>query len=137
MMMPVVKVGEPGVERGEKNKRLMMELGVTDRELQANLPVGERIEVTLRQRNFWMFKKTVGELVVVCLSPLREILKGETPKPLGTAEVNAFLGANQEIGRRAGRADDGRADVHQRVYARSPCPCRPDREPYAGDGRAQ
>ena len=90
-LMPSITEGEVGVVRGEKVKRLMLELGVTDRSLQSRMPVGERIEVTLRQRNFWMFKKTVGELVTACISPTRELLKGETPKPLSAAEVNAFL----------------------------------------------
>src|SRR5438093_930611 len=52
--------GERGVERGERVKRMMMELGVADRELQGKLPVGERLDVTLKVRNFWMLKKTVG-----------------------------------------------------------------------------
>src|SRR6266404_4861524 len=56
--------GEKGVERGERAKRLMMELGVADRELQHKLPVGERLDVTLKMRNFWMLKKTVGELTI-------------------------------------------------------------------------
>ena len=70
-LMPWISEGEPGIVRGEKVKRLMLELGVADRDLQSKMPVGERIEVTLRQRNFWMFKKAVGELVVATLSPTR------------------------------------------------------------------
>ena len=91
-LMPSITEGEPGVVRGEKVKRLMLELGVADRELQSRMPVGERLEVALRQRNFWMFKKTVGDLVVACVSPTRALLKGETPEPLTAAEVNALIG---------------------------------------------
>src|SRR5438067_672969 len=67
-LFPVITEGEPGVERGEKLKRQMLELGVADRSLQCKMPVGERIAVTLRQKRFWGGKKTVGEFVVVCAS---------------------------------------------------------------------
>lgn len=90
-LMPSVTEGERGVERGEKVKRLMLELGVADRQLQSKMPVGERIEINLRQRNFWMFKKIVGGFIVLCISPTRALLTGQTPAPLGAAEVNALL----------------------------------------------
>ena len=90
-LMPVITEGEAGLERGEKVKRLMLELGITDRGLQGKMPVGERIEVNLRQHNFWMLKRTVGKLVVACVSPTRELLKGESPKPLGGAELGAVI----------------------------------------------
>ena len=90
-LMPSITEGEPGVERGEKVKRLMLELGVTDRQLQSKMPVGERIEVNLRQRNFWMFKKTVGQFIVASLSPTKSLLIGQTPAPVSAAEVNALL----------------------------------------------
>jgi hypothetical protein len=90
-LMPVVFEGEPGLERGEKVKRLMLELGVTDRELQNKMPLGERIEVNLRQHNFWMLKRTVGKLVVACVSPTRELLKGESPKSLSAAETASLI----------------------------------------------
>ena len=94
-LMPAISEGEPGVERGEKVKRLMLELGVADRSLQGKMPVGERLEVALRQKNFWMFKKKVGELVVACVSPTRALVKGESPAPLTAAVVNGFLSQRQ------------------------------------------
>jgi len=77
-----VREGDPHAERGERVKRLMMELGVADRELQQKLPVGERIDVTLKMRNFWMFKKTVGELMVASVSPTRELIRGDAARPM-------------------------------------------------------
>ena len=80
-----------GITRRMRVKRLMMEVGVADRELQNKLPVGERLDVTLKMRNFWMFKKTVGELTVASVSPTRELIRGEAAKPMDAGEVNAFL----------------------------------------------
>src|SRR2546423_1310633 len=57
-LIPQVTVGENGVERGERLKRLMLELGVSDRQLQANMPVGERLSVGLTQRFLFFFKAT-------------------------------------------------------------------------------
>ena len=91
-LFPLVREGEPGVARGERVKRLMMGMGAADRELQSKLPVGERIDVTLRMRNFWMLKRTVGELAVVCASPTRELIKGDEPRPMGADEMTALLG---------------------------------------------
>src|SRR5438045_8318543 len=97
-LIPYIAQGEPGVERGEKVKRLMLEMGMADRELQAQMPVGERITVTLRQRNFWMIKKQVGRLQVLCLSPAKQLLAGETPQPLDVAAVNQSLGELSKFG---------------------------------------
>src|SRR5258706_7539463 len=70
-LIPYVAQGEPGVERGEKVKRLMLEMGIADRELQSQMPVRERITVTLRQRKFSMIKKQVGRLPILSLLPTR------------------------------------------------------------------
>jgi hypothetical protein len=94
--------GESGVERGERAKRLMLELGVADRELQHKLPVGERLDVTLKMRNFWMLKKTVGELTVLCASPTRDLVLGQSPAPMGAAEVGSRLA---DLKRSAGGPD--------------------------------
>jgi hypothetical protein len=93
--MPDVKVGERGVERGERVKRLMMELGIADRALQQQMPTGERLVITLRQRNFWMIKRPVGRVVVLCASPAKALLQGEAPEPMSAADVNAALAADR------------------------------------------
>src|SRR4051812_41496965 len=87
-LTPRVIVGEQGVERGERLKRQMLELGVADRQLQANMPVGERLSVSLTQRFLFFFTTTVGRMNVVCVPPTRELLKGETPAPMDVAAVN-------------------------------------------------
>src|SRR6185295_6080119 len=54
-------------------KRLMSDLNVPDRELQARMPVGESIEVTLSQTSWWVLKSVVGRLRVVTVSPTRAL----------------------------------------------------------------
>ena len=72
-------------------KRLMSEMNVPDRELQNRMPVGESLEVTLSQKSWWVLRKVVGRLRVVCVSPTRALLKGETPQPVGTSELQKLL----------------------------------------------
>jgi len=74
-------------------KRLMSDLNVPDRELQARMPVGESIEVTLSQTSWWVLKSVVGRLRVVTVSPTRALLKGETPSPVGTSELQKIIAA--------------------------------------------
>jgi hypothetical protein len=74
-------------------KRLMSDLGVPDRDLQARMPVGESLEVTLSQTSWWVMKKAVGRLRVLCVAPTRALLKGEAPAPLTTGEIQKLLAA--------------------------------------------
>jgi hypothetical protein len=78
-------------DRGTDLKREMSAMNLPDRELQAKMPLGQRIEVTLSQSKWFIFKKTVGRMRLVCVSPTRDLLAGKEPKPLGTAEVNKIL----------------------------------------------
>lgn len=79
-------------DRAMDLKRAMADAGVYDRELQGRMPVGEMVEVTLSQRTFWLLRKTVGRLRVVCASPTDSLLKGESPRPLTATEVQRLLG---------------------------------------------
>src|SRR4051812_26508867 len=72
-------------------KRLMSEVGATDRELQNKMPIGEVVEVTLTQRKFLFLTKVVGRLRVTCISPTRSLLKGEEPKPMTGQQVTKAL----------------------------------------------
>src|SRR5687768_17047846 len=54
-------------------KRLMSDLGVPDRALQARMPVGLRLEVALSRTVWLIFRKLIGEMRVVTMSP-REAL---------------------------------------------------------------
>jgi hypothetical protein len=82
------------VSRTDKSvdlKRMMSEMSIPDRELQAKMPVGEMIEVTLSQRKMWIFRAVVGRLRVVCVSPTRALLRGDDPQPMTPTEVNKLL----------------------------------------------
>src|SRR4051812_5562000 len=75
------------VARGDRAvdlKRLMSDLGLPDRELQARMPVGESLEVTLSQTAWWVFKRVVGRVRGLCVAPTKALLKGETPAPMTT-----------------------------------------------------
>ena len=74
-------------------KRTMSDLGLPDRELQARMPVGESLEVTLSQTSWWVFKKVVGRMRVVCVSPTKSLLKGEAPAPVATPELQKIIAA--------------------------------------------
>src|SRR5262245_10939291 len=55
-------------DKGVELKRTMSDLGKPDRELQERMPVGEQIDIALAQKSFWLFRKQVGHLRVVCVS---------------------------------------------------------------------
>src|SRR5437762_11384828 len=72
-------------------KRLMGDMGIPDRQLQAKMPLGQQLTVTLSRTAFLIFKKVVGELRVVCLSPRRELLEGKEPGPLSAGDVKQAM----------------------------------------------
>jgi hypothetical protein len=78
-------------DRALELKRLMSDLNVPDRELQNRMPAGESLEVTLSQTSWWVFKKVVGRMRVVCVSPTKSLLKGEAPEPLTTSDLQKVL----------------------------------------------
>jgi hypothetical protein len=79
-------------DRAVDLKRLMSEMNKPDRELQSRMPVGESLEVTLTQRKMMIFKKAVGRLKVVCVSPTRSLIAGQDAEPLKTSDVQKILG---------------------------------------------
>lgn len=74
-------------------KRLMTELNVPDRELQSRMPVGKTLDVSLTQTRWLFFTQNVGRIRVYCVSPARQLLLGEEPKPLTAGEVTKKLAA--------------------------------------------
>ena len=86
-----ITTGEKGVERGEKLKRQMMQLGISDRAKQSQMPVGERLHIKLRRKTFWLMKKDCGDVSVVTISPQKALLTGAAIEPTDVAEVNALL----------------------------------------------
>ena len=65
-------------------KRLMSKLGKPDRELEAQMPVGKRMDVVLYEKKFWSGKTSLGRLRVACLSPTQQLIEG---KPLDAASA--------------------------------------------------
>ena len=80
-----------GTDQAVELKRLMSQLGLPDRELEAEMPSGLSMEVAFTQRKWLLFNKTVARLRAVCLSPVRELLKGEPVEPMNTRELQAAL----------------------------------------------
>src|SRR5258707_4198129 len=82
-----VETGDRGVEL----KRVMAEMGKPDRELQAKMPAGAWLEVTLAQKKLFFFKEVVGKVQVICISPFNALLAGETPAPMYKAAIQKLL----------------------------------------------
>ena len=72
-------------------QRLMAEMNRPDRELLAQMPVGQTLDVTLSQRRFLIFKTVVARLKVMCVSPTRALLANQEPAPLKTQDVQKLL----------------------------------------------
>lgn len=73
-------------------KRTMAQLGVYDRDLQARLPVGRELSVTLSNTRFWFFRSIVGQMKVLCMAPWEDLIEGKpTPRPIGYNEVKDAL----------------------------------------------
>ena len=72
-------------------KRLMSQLGVPDRALQARMPVGRMLTVDLSATRFFIFRVKVGRLKVVCVPPSRELLEDQTPAPMDRSALTAAL----------------------------------------------
>jgi hypothetical protein len=82
------------VQRSDRSvdlKRIMSEMRKPDRDLQSQMPVGESLEIILQTRKLLVFRGVVGRLRVMCVSPTRSLLAGETPKPLTPSEVTKIL----------------------------------------------
>ncbi|HMB95717.1 MAG TPA: hypothetical protein VKK61_06725, partial [Tepidisphaeraceae bacterium] len=79
-------------DHGTDLKRTMSEMNRPDRELQNRMPIGESIEITLSAKKFWIFTSVVGRVRVICVSPTRQLLAGELPKPLDVNETKKILG---------------------------------------------
>src|SRR5439155_7489500 len=78
-------------DRGVDLKNLMIQMNRPDRDLQNRMPLGEWMEVTISVRQFLLFQRVIGRLRVVCVSPGRALLAGQTPQPLSGQEVQKIL----------------------------------------------
>jgi hypothetical protein len=78
-------------DREVELKRLMSQMGLPDRSLQARMPVGRMLTAELSATRFLIFRATVGRLKVVCVPPSRQLLEDQKPQPLGPSELAAAL----------------------------------------------
>ncbi len=102
-------------DRGTDVKRVMSEMNVPDRDLQKRMPLGEQMEVMFWQRKMMIFKKVVGRMRVMCVSPTRALVAGETPRPMTTQEITKAM---TELPPAAGGvADDGGVAFDGGFYA--------------------
>ena len=72
-------------------RRMMSQLGLPDRELEARMPVGESMEVTLTRTQFFVFKQAVGRLRVICAAPTQALLTGQPPPPMSLGDLQKLL----------------------------------------------
>lgn len=78
-------------DRGTDLKRTMTDLDKPDRTLQAQMPLGESIDVIVSQKQWWFLKKPVGRLHVTCVSPTRDLVAGAPLPPMSRAELTKTL----------------------------------------------
>ncbi len=78
-------------DAGVDLKRLMAELGKTDRELESRMPAGRSLAATVFAKRWWVFKSVVGRVQVVCLSPTRDLLTGGSIEPASAERVKKEL----------------------------------------------
>ncbi|HUB27040.1 MAG TPA: hypothetical protein VL992_16565 [Tepidisphaeraceae bacterium] len=77
---------------------LMKEMNCPDRDLRNRMPVGQTIEVTLSQKRWFVLRKLMGRMKIVCVSPWRALLKDEPPPPMSRAELAELLSRNPPEG---------------------------------------
>lgn len=80
-------------DRSEDLKRKMIDMRVTDRDVEAQMPTGESLEIELKQAKLIVFTETVGRLRALCLSPVKALLSGSAPEPMTKSEVERTLAA--------------------------------------------
>jgi hypothetical protein len=78
-------------DRGVELIRLMSEMGKRDRRLESQMPIEKSLDVALSAKRFWLFKSPVGRFRAMCVSPSRDLLAGEPPKPLSLADLQSAL----------------------------------------------
>jgi hypothetical protein len=55
------------------------------------MPTGQMLDVLLAKRKLLLLRQPVGRLKVICVSPTRALLKGESPKPMDTGDIQKVL----------------------------------------------
>lgn len=86
------------IDGGVDLKRLMSQMNLPDRELEARMPTGQGLEATFYQRK-WLFLKTpVAQVKVLCVSPTKQLLRGELPQPIGLGQLQKMISAIPPLG---------------------------------------
>jgi hypothetical protein len=71
--------------------RLLSEMNKPDRDLRNRLPADLSLDVVLSRPTWFFFRKTVARLNVLCVSPTKSLITGDTPQPLTRAELAEVL----------------------------------------------
>jgi len=71
----------------------MTAVNVPDRKLQAQMPVGRTLDVTLTGTRWGFKSQTSAQIHVACISPTRELLLRETAQPISAGAVVETLDA--------------------------------------------
>src|SRR5579872_1574069 len=75
-------------DRGVDLKRLMSEMGKPDRQLESQMPIGKKLDVTLSQKKWFIIKAPIGRLRAMCVSPSRALIAGQSPAPLSASDLS-------------------------------------------------
>ncbi|HEV2292641.1 MAG TPA: hypothetical protein VGR35_02225 [Tepidisphaeraceae bacterium] len=80
-------------DAAEQLKRQMIDMRITDRDIEQQMPVGESLEVELKQAKLLLFTEAIGKLRALCISPTKALLSGSIPEPLTKGEAERTLAA--------------------------------------------
>jgi hypothetical protein len=72
-------------------KRRMIDLGSSDHALQRQLPTGRTIDLVLKQKKYWVFDRTIGQVRLLCVPPTDALIRGEAIAPMNEREVRSAL----------------------------------------------
>jgi hypothetical protein len=78
-------------DRAVELLRLMSELDRPDRQLQQQMPVGQRVEATYWVRRWLVWHRVTARVRVICTSPSRALVTGAAVSPVGAAGVQRLL----------------------------------------------
>jgi hypothetical protein len=73
-------------------KRLMSEAGRPDRELEATMPVGRAMQVTLSEKKWFIFKKLIGRVEVRCISPTGHLIASQSSPAVDSKQLQKLIG---------------------------------------------
>ncbi|HQY89459.1 MAG TPA: hypothetical protein PK402_12475, partial [Tepidisphaeraceae bacterium] len=78
-------------DRSVDVKRRMIELGSSDFALQRSMPGLVIMSVQLKQTRWFVFERLHGEVRLICVSPVDDLISGTSPKPLDEVTTEKLL----------------------------------------------